>query len=393
MDLNIFKEETQKDILDQTNKIAAYTKIIANKWAMDSWNAFKALVDAGAAKTLYPVGTQMEDKWNNIVFPWDIVHHYPNGDVGLNWHYATPYEIPFDAPEAMAYAPSASPAGTYHILIGENIGTGWVKNVGIQFTFASPLDEGDQLVLSGVGNNNDPTENRTITVYAKGSTTAKQTATTSAGTEGTLLGTIYNTHTSGVINSVIRMQYGSNVWSQSAYRQYLNSMSPAGSWWTAQNGWDRPPAQATQYAGFLAGFSEEFLGILEPVDVVTALNTVEGYPTTTETTQDKIFFPSLQEKYISPQLANVEGADWDYYKALAEEAGLSGKFAQYGTYEILKKYSINNKTSSLNCRLRSAGRGHAGHVWLIVSSGIVSGNNGANLAYRCDPACIIKKSS
>ena len=140
--------------------------------------------------------------------------------------------------------------------------------------------------------------------------------------------------------------------------------------------------------GFLGGCSEDFLNIIEEVPVVTALNTVEGFTDTTETTYDKIFLPSLQEMYISPQLAGVEGEDWDYYKDLAEEAGLTGKFAQGGTYPILITYQAGSTTSPVSVWLRSAYRGNAGNAWRVYNAGDVYGYNAVNALRGC-PACKI----
>ena len=132
------------------------------------------------------------------------------------------------------------------------------------------------------------------------------------------------------------------------------------------------------------------MAALDMVDVVTALNTVEGHAETYETTQDRIFLPSLQEMYINPQLADVEGVDWDYNKALALEAGLSGKFQTGQTYPILKKYNIGDQSSAAAVWLRSCYRGYAGHAWAIYGSGYVNGNTATN-AFRGCPACKILK--
>ena len=368
----------------------------------DKWHQIKDIVSTGKADKVYKIGDQIDDTWSpstgtSYDAPWDVVHHFPNGDMALNWHYAFPTGIAFDAPEAIYYAPSGGlAAGTYHIAIGTAYGTGWSTSKHIQFTLTSAMDEGDQLYIDcGTNNANDPTNGRTWNVYAKGSTTSKQSGTTSDGTDGTLLGTIgaTNAHKAeGNLNGISRVVYGYGRWSQSAHRQWLNSTAAAGAWWTPQNPWDRPPEQHGSVRGFLAGCSAEFLDILEPVDVVTALNTVEGFTETSETTQDKIFLPSLQEMYIKPQLANVEGVDWDYNKALAAEAGLTGKFAQYGTYEILKKYNVSSKSSAVTVFLRSCSRGYASSEWYVYSSGSV-GNYYAYNALRGCPACIIKKSS
>ena len=158
-----------------------------------------------------------------------------------------------------------------------------------------------------------------------------------------------------------------------------------------KNPWDRPPAQASTIRGFLCGFSQDFLDHLEETEVATALNTQEGFAETTETTLDKIFLPSLEQMYINPQLAGVEGESWDYYKALAVEAGLPGKFQQSQTYPILISYNASNTSSAVYVFLRSCIRGGAYYEWIVYSSGYVGGN-GAYYASRGCPACKFKKS-
>ena len=92
--------------------------------------------------------------------------------------------------------------------------------------------------------------------------------------------------------------------------------------------------------------------------------------------------------YINPQLAGVEGVDWDYYKDLAEEAGLTGKFAQYGTYPILITYQAGNTTTPVYVWLRSCTRGNAYYAWYVANTGGVY-NGGAYNAHRGCPACKI----
>ena len=367
-----------------------------------TWQALKELVDSGEAAHVLQVGDQITDSWEkaantSYVAPWDVVHHMPNGDVVLNWHYAIPDAIAFDAPEAIYYAPEGGlAAGTYHIAIGTKYGDGWLTDHNIQFTLTADMAADDQLYIDcGTNYANDVTNGRTWNVYAKGSTTSKQTGTTSNGTGGTLLGTIGATNAhkpEGNLNGISHVVYGYGRWSQSAIRQWLNSTAAANAWWTPQNPWDRPPSQHSSVRGFLAGLAQELQDILVPVDVVTALNTQEGFAEDTETTRDKIFLPSLEEMYITPQLADVEGVDWDYNKALAAEAGLTGKFAQYGTYEILKKYQVSSKTSAVNVWLRSCSRGYATYAWFVTNSGYVYYGGSAYYAFGGCPACIIKKS-
>ena len=396
-------EETLQEIKGIAGDIRMFTQVIAQGATIDSLEGFKQLVRDGKAASLLPVGTQLFDKWekaaNGAVYnaPWDIVHYDTEGNAYLNWHFCIPDGVQFDAPEAIYYAgENGLAAGEYHIVIGSPYGTGWSTSKAINFTLTADMAAGDQLYIDcGTNNANDPTNGRTWNVYAQGSTTSKQSGTTSNGATGTYLGTIGATNAhkpEGNLNGISRVVYGSGRWSQSAIRQWLNSTLAASKWWTPQNPWDRPPTQHTTMRGFLAGYAEEFVAALDTVEVTTALNTVEGYADTTETTMDRIFLPSLQEMYINPQLADVEGIDWDYNKALALEAGLTGKFQRSQTYTILKKYNIGDQSSAAHVWLRSCLRGHATNAWYVTSSGGVS-NGTAHYASRGCPACKILKNA
>ena len=394
-------EETLQRIAGITEEIRTFTEVIAQGETINSLMGFKKLVRDGMAEGLLPVGTQLFEKWSKAAggaeynAPWDIAHYDEDGNAYLNWHFCIPDGVQFDAPEAIYYAgENGLPAGDYYITIGSDYGTGWSRSNAIAFTLTADMAPGDQLYIEcGTNNANDPTAGRTWNVYAQGSTTSKQSGTTSNGTTGTSLGTIGATNAQkpeGNLNAISRVVYGSGRWSQSAIRQWLNSTLEASKWWTPQNPWDRPPAQHTQLRGFLAGYAEEFVAAIDPVEVVTALNTVEGYASATETTVDKIFLPSLQEMYINPQLAGVEGVDWDYNKELALEAGLPGKFQTGQTYPILKKYRIDDQSSAATVWLRSCYRGYATSAWVITTSGTVGSSN-AYFAFRGCPACKILK--
>ena len=363
-----------------------------------SWAEIQREVQLGHGAVLFPVGTQIMDAWTandgatTYSAPWDVVHHSDEG-MSLCWHYAIPDGVAYDAPEAIYYAPAGGlAAGTYYVTIGAAFGKGWVKGNTIQFTLTSAMDEGDQLFIDcATSDANNPAASRTWNVYAKGGATGKQSGTTSSGATGTSLGTIgaTNAHkTEGNLNAISRVVYGSGRWSESAIRQWLNSEAAGGQWWTAQNAWDRPPSRSS-YRGFLAGCSEDFLSVLQPTEVVTALNTMEGFTKTSETTQDRIFLPCLENWYIEPQLKG-EGDEWDYYKSLAQEAGLSGKFQWWQTYEVLKKHNISNTSSSAAPWSRSCHNIYACRAWSDGNAGYLSSTN-ASTALRGCPACKILK--
>ncbi len=389
------------ELIGEVASIATDMQIMTDGDMHNDWAAIKAAVDHGQAERRLPVGSQIIDSWEKAsgtgyTAPWDVVNYDADGNMELNWHNCTPDGVPFDEAEAIYYAPSGGlAAGQYYISIGHTYGTGWSTDKHINFTLAHDMAEGDQLVINcNHDAATDPTNGRAWNVYAAGSTTSKDSGTTSNSTDGTELGTTSTTSehkTNGNINAISRVVYGSGRWSESAVRQWLNSSAAAGAWWAPKNGWDRPPAEAASVRGFLAGYGEDFLSLLQEVDVVTALNTVEGFETETETTRDKIYLPCMENWYINPQKTG-EGNEWDYYKTLAQEAGLPGKFQQGGTYPILKKYRVDDTTSAAYVWLRSCYRGNAGNAWIVYSSGIVDTYFAFNAVRGC-PACKILKST
>lgn len=384
--------------------VGEYLKLITMLYAGSSnWNMIDKIVKSGLAKAILPIGSQIEDSWSEAeggtvyTVPWDIVHHYDNGDMAIKWHYATPTAVPFDEPEALFYAPASGlAAGQYYIVIGSAYDDGWVVGDKINFTLNSAMDEGDQFVITMSANSgNNPTASRTWRVYAKGDTVVKDTGTTSNSSVGTNLGTIAPesaSKTNGIFNGMPRIVYGYGRWSQCAWRQWANSVANAGEWWEPQNPWDRPPTVAATLRGLLAGFSEEFLSLLQPVAVTTALNTVEGLEEAFETTYDKVFLPSMTQMYAAEQY--TEDEPWEYYQTLAAQAGLTGRFktGSSNIYEILKAYAVSNPTSPVSVRMRSATSSNAANTWYFYSTGYFTGSY-AYAAYRGFPACIIKKSS
>lgn len=365
----------------------------------------KRVIRAGYAKVYFSVGDQITtaySAYNGQTYqaPWDVKHIDDTG-VYFGMHYTLPEDMQFDAPEAIYYAETELTAGTYHIAVGADYGDGWKSGQNIQFTLAQAVPAGGQIFIDFATNNaNDPTAGRAVTTYATiGAAEAIESTTTSNGTGGTELGTIGvgNTpqKTNGNLNAISRAVYGSGRYSESAIRQWLNSDAAANAWWTPKNNWDRPPRAADlNRAGFLTRLPADFVKILDYNDVVVALNTVEGFSTDRETVRDKIFFPSIENMYIDPQLADAEAPAWDYYKQLSAAAGLPGKFNQQKAYPILRSYNLAGVGGSLapvNVWLRSCVRSVASYDWYVGASGYVGSANAFN-TYRCSPVCKIKTS-
>ena len=303
----------------------------------------------------------------------------------FEWDKTLPFGAQFDAPEAICYFDGTEAAGTYHIPITVSYGTGWVAGEAIQFTLSEAPAEGDQLVLSTATNNaNNPTNGMTWNVYGKGSTESKQNGTTSNGTGGTALDAANSQVTpNGKTNAIQRVVYGYNRWSQSGLRQFLNSDAAAGSWWTAQNPWDRPHGLLATKPGFLAGYDDDVKQYFKPIKVVTVA--CNGDSNAEDVTYDKVFLSSLEQMYCVPQFSGKEGEYWEYYKRLL---GRTTPAPTSATYPRLIKYALNAATSAQTCFRRSAYRYGANGVWSVSTSGGVYAAN-AYIAYRCAPSVFI----
>ena len=92
---------------------------------------------------------------------------------------------------------------------------------------------------------------------------------------------------------VNRSQHGCNRWDWSAIRQWMNSASDPGEWWTAQHEYDASPSYAATRAGFMADLPTDFLSAVAPARVITALPDVDGGGFVE--TIDKFFLPSITE--------------------------------------------------------------------------------------------------
>lgn len=370
-----------------------------------TWSDIQRIVQNGVAPDLFAIGDQLEIGWNGTTLEWDVVSfddvELQNGNIvpgmWLQSHYALE-GIQFDASEAIYVTESALAAGTYHFTFGTTWGSNVVSGKSYQFTTTQEIPVGGQIMI---GKNNDwytwgapdvaPSNWRVHTFSTNSATTPLESnLTLTEGTGGTDLGSLASTqkYSSSGMNNLQRAGYGYNRWGQSANRQYYNSSAAAGAWWTPQNPFDRAPQQLASQAGFMAGFDSDFLAVLKPIKVVTALNTVSDTDIgTSEATYDTFFLPSLEQEYIVPQLAGVEGAYWPYWK---ERLGLDSPQAQGsdGANENHIRYAYNAKTSAQLCRLRSAHRGFAYYTWVVHASGYAYGY-GATSALRGCPACVI----
>lgn len=366
-----------------------------------SLSSIRRIVQNGMAEKFFCIGDRINVNWTDIAaqktyeVPLDVVHfgevELKNGEIVpgmfLQWHYAIPFAVQFDNYEAFYYAEEELPAGTYNITMGNNWGNNVVSGKTYQFTLTQAVPAGGQLAGFRAMSEKAPAEWKVYSYASKTSETPIETLDVAEGNEGTSLGIMSSItkYANSGINNMQRVGYGYNRWSQSGYRQFLNSKAGVGAWWTPQHNFDRAPDQLATKAGFLSGFDDDFLNCIGEIKVVTNLNTVSDSEIgAQEITYDKFFLPSLEQLYVNPQLAG-EGDYWEYWK---KATGATAPQAQYGTYPERITYGIDNKAAAQSTRLRSAFRGSTGSTWSVYASGFVHSPN-ASSAYRCTPDCVI----
>ena len=359
------------------------------------YNGIKAVVAAGNAPIVFPTGTQLVNTYTSkdgkaYDCPWDVVQpdDIAEGETGttapamvLQMHYAGLEDIQFSAYQAFyVVQESGLAAGTYNVKMGLDWGRNVKNGTTYQFTLTKNAPAGAR--LTGFYNAPDTAPaNWKVYVYKdQNKSELLETCNVSAGSAGMNLGT-FLAKPNGNLNGLHPVGYGDNRWYKSAYRQYLNSDALAKEWWTPQDEWDMKSDQADTVPGFLAGFSDDFKNALTRTKVVTYSNTVTDDGSAV-VTYDKIFLPSLQEIYCSPQ-ASGEGTYWPYWK---ERTGAKTPQGLFQVYPLRITRDLARRTIACSMWLRSASRGSGNDAFGGGSSGIV-GNWGASFTLRCAPAC------
>ena len=381
------------ETLQQTNKFLA--QMVREK--LDdtlNWKQVQEIVKRGIAKDIFSIGDQLVVKWTDpdtsteYDMPMNIVHFGKVTDqVGvehdgmfLQSHYALD-GIQFSNYQAFYYAPDGLPAGTYHITWGNGWGTHVVSGKSYEFTLTQDVPAGGQLSGFEGAPDQAPTNWKVKSWASNTATSPIETVTVAEGDGGTSLGTISSSVKTDTLNAMQSMAYGYNRWNESAMEQYLNKSG--NNWWTPKSNFDRRPDQYNKKA-FMGGLPQDFLDVIGAIKVQTSANTlIDGG--VTDITYDKFFLPSLEQIYVQPQIAGVEGEYWEYWK---ERTGASSPQAQYGTYPERISYSLKNHNSAVYVRLRSAGRGSSNSAWNVYSSGSVSYGSAIGASAPC-PACVI----
>jgi len=363
----------------------------------NSWTELASMVRLGKANGYFNYGDQVVEDWvdidnNNRAYqnPWDVAKFDDSMEAEdgstfkgmyLKMHYAMLKSIQFSHQRAFYAAVDGLTAGTYNITFGADWGKAQNGKT-YQFTLSQAVEKGGRLAGFYGMPDTQPTTWKVYNYGADGKT-LKETVDVIEGSEGTFLGTLQLNARDGNLNSMQETGYGCNDWEISAMRQYLNSRAGKGAWWQPQDKWDVAPDQLNTTSGFLSGVSDDFYNAMRTVKVKTwknnpTYNGAESY------TYDKVFLPSKEELYYTPQ----KSGEGTYYPLMRAQLGLDSPLADYTDYAPNITYAIENHSSAQLVRLRSAYLNLAHNVWSASTSGNVS-NNGATYACRCTPVCVI----
>lgn len=283
------------------SNIAKIAGVLGAKVDTSTWRGIQNAVKAGLAPQLFPIGTQLvvsHSVYGDMLY--DVVaHDYFKSVDNENAHTMTLMchdllpSMSFNNTDAFYYAESELPAGTYNFTIANEFSS-WSRGT-YQFTLTQALPIGGQLAVSGYANAALTT--LMVRTYAnQTATTVTEESVITLGNDGTNLGTF------GVeLNHAHRVSYGSDNYKESEVRQFLNSSAEAGSVWTPQTKFDRPPSWVGSNAGFLNGLDNEFLRTVGKVKVLCSANNAYESPDSTVTkgykytVEDKFYIASQKE--------------------------------------------------------------------------------------------------
>ncbi|MDO4301526.1 MAG: DUF6273 domain-containing protein [Clostridia bacterium] len=308
--INIPRESTMQEIAKALNLIAVSQASASQE--ITSWAVIQQIVKQGMGQAVFPVGTQLKcshSDYGEIV--WDVAaHDYDKDPKGRNSHSMTLYthntigSTQFDAAEALYCCDEGLSAGTYNFTIPESYeGAGTY-----QFTLANDLPEGGVICLTWSSGGALITTASVQTYTSLKDTEKIEEANVSAGSDGISLGMADGSET--CLNDIQRAHYSCSNWKESNIRQYLNSRGEAGNIFTPQNKFDRPSNTLLTKAGFMSGFSEDFINAVGECEHTTVnnLNSKETYKTA-----DRFYLPSVTEIFGANEAGTAEGSQFGYY--------------------------------------------------------------------------------
>lgn len=298
-----------KEQMDTMNEnLAKIAKAVGSQVDISTWEGIQKAVRSGIAKDILPVGSQLAV--NHSVYGtrlFDVVaHDYLKSVHDENAHTMTIQQhdlLPstqFDAREAFYYAEAELPAGTYNFTLATAY-ISWAAGT-YQFTLTKPVPKGGQLEISGYADAAMTAQQ--VRSYANQTTTsATESVAITAGSGGTNLGTFGEG-----LNHYHRICYGSNNYKESAMRQFLNSSAAAGSVWTPQTKFDRPPFWMTSLVGYKNGLDQDFLAVVGKVVLPCSASDTYEAPDSSITKGTKY---TLNDEFYLASAREIFNTTWD----------------------------------------------------------------------------------
>ena len=366
----------QMDVMNEN--LAKIAKAVGSQVDISTWEGIQKAVRSGIAKDILPVGSQLAV--NHSVYGtrlFDVVaHDYLKSVHDENAHTMTIQQhdlLPgtqFDAPEAFYYAETQLAAGTYNVILATAYG-GWAAGT-YQFTLTQAVPAGGQLRINGY----ESTAITSLKVQSfadRTTNTATESVAITAGSGGTNLGTFGE----GAINSIQRVSYGSNNYKESAMRQFLNSSAAAGSVWTPQTKFDRPPSWLTSLAGYKNGLDQDFLAVVGKVVLPCSANNTYEAPDSSIAKGTKY---TLNDEFYLASAREIFNTNWD----VADDSKVFPFYEGAGNADRIKY----RDGSAADWWLRTPDSGAATSVRRVNSDGTMT-YSGATIAHGLAPACTI----
>ena len=352
-----------------------------NNLNLTSWSQIQRIVRSGAANKIFSIGDQLICQRGNDTLVWDVIgidYDTPadpqfTHSLTLQLHDCLPTPLQFDAPEAFYYAENGLEAGTYHFTI---------DSTDYQFTLDSDVAAGGQLILNFTGS----TPTSLSVSETVGGDFVKDTNGIDNLTIAVTAGSGGKELSASGLNHINRVRNGSNNYKESAIRQWLRSNAAAGSVWTPQTNFDRPPAWKDTAAGFMNGMDADFLAAIGNVTKVTARNTVTdggGSDTTTE----KFFLLSRSEVYGGLENSVNEGTPYPYYADYSQLGNTAGIGADSNRIKALNNPEQNYPVK--NWWLRTPMSSSAISVRYIKDTGAVDNVYARAAIINVAPACCV----
>ena len=389
--------ETGADITVTDRHGVKTTVHIDTLTAVKTWEDVRNAVRLGIAPTLFPVGYEFNVERagsGTITFVVRGHNHHAAANKKLShtmtlemknvYGTSSAYKgLVFDATEALYYAETELPAGTYHFTLLSGYDTTYGGGKTLSFTLTKPVPAGG-VIMFPWAYNTQSTATKISTYASNTATAAIESVSVTEGASGTSLGTADGKTPN--MNHSHRIRYGSNNYAQSALRQWLNSDAALGAFWTPQTIFDRPPSWHTgtdaAYAGFVNGLEEEFLAVVQPAVIpcrtnsifeVNSLDGTEFAINQTYELEDKFFLLSRPEIYGTwDSTAYKDGELLEYYEGLTDAE--RKKFDSFGSARYVW--------------LRSPNPSDAYYERLVSTDGTLN-NNVANNSNGAAAACII----